>query len=436
LRFSELTSAQRIAAVLDAGSFEPAAAAGSLVLGAGRIDGRRVQIIATNPAVARGAIGVAECRGMAERLARARSDNMPVVLLLDSSGARVDEGLPALGTFRTLLREAVLTRLARAPMLAVVGRACFGGASLLALTCGRRQYLSGARLATSGPAVIAGQTGTGGFDARDHATVDALMGSAARVQIDEEGTLVADAPDAVGSAVRDWLRTAPDQYAVWDPRLAQDSLGARLSGSARGPMPDAPPALSARLAAVLPRGYRPEVRADAFCARPLSGSSGAVFLGTLTGAPVGAVTCWQLVDWLLALHRDHPASPIVLLLDADGHAATIADEQVLLSAYLVQLCLTLAWLRAAGHRIVLWIPGRASGASYVTFAAPVDAVSALPSAQIEILPAAAVKQIVKSSRSMAADPAALLAAGVADALLDARLRAYADLPPPASPLGP
>jgi hypothetical protein len=37
---------------------------------------------------------------------------------------------------------------------------------------------------------------------------------------------------------------------------------------------------------------------------------------------------------------------------------------------------------------------------------------------------------------MAADPAALLAAGVADALLDERLRAYADLPPTASPLGP
>jgi len=108
LRFSELTSAQRVAAVVDAGSFEPAAAAGSLVLGAGRIDGRSVQIIATNPAVARGAIGAAECRGMAERLARARSESMPVVLLLDSSGARVDEGLPALGAaFYLMFREIV-----------------------------------------------------------------------------------------------------------------------------------------------------------------------------------------------------------------------------------------------------------------------------------------------------------------------------------------
>jgi hypothetical protein len=249
--------------------------------------------------------------------------------------------------------------------------------------------------------------------------------------------LVADAADAVASAVHDWLRDAPSQDPEWSPQAAHDSLGARLSGAGGVASPPATtPALSARLAAVLPRGYRPEVLADAFCALPPSGSSGAAFVGTLTGAPVGAATCWHLVDWLLALHREHPASPVVLLLDADGHAATIEDERVLLSAYLAQLCLTLAWLRGAGHRIVLWIPGRASGASYVTFAAPVDTVSALPSAQIEILPAAAVKQIVKSSRNLAADPAALLAAGVADALLDKRLRGYADLPPPASPLGP
>jgi hypothetical protein len=96
---------------------------------------------------------------------------------------------------------------------------------------------------------------------------------------------------------------------------------------------------------------------------PPGGSRSAAFLGTLSGAPVGAATCWQLADWLLELHRDHPDSPIVLLLDADGHAATVADERLLLSAYLAQLSLTLGWLRAAGHRIVLWIPGRASGAS-------------------------------------------------------------------------
>ena len=209
------------------------------------------------------------------------------------------------------------------------------------------------------------------------------------------------------------------EHDVLEARLLEAGLAASHSGATI--------ANPERLAAILPASYQPRVAAESFCALPPAGSHGAAFLGSLSGAPVGAATCWQLAEWLLALHRANPDSPIVLVLDADGHAATVADEQVLLSAYLMHLSLTLAWLRAAGHRIVLWIPGRASGASYVTFAAPVETVSALPSAQIEILPAAAVKQILKTEGSAPATPAALLDAGVADGLLDKRLHAYADI---------
>jgi acetyl-CoA carboxylase beta subunit len=431
LRFSELTPAQRVDTLLDAGSFEQMDGSSSLVLGRGRIDGREVRVLATNPAAARGAIGVAECRDMSESLARARAERAPVVLLLDSSGARVDEGLPALGAFRALLRQTLLTRLARLPMLAVVGRACFGGASLLACACGQRHYLAGARLAASGPAVIEGAVGPARFDARDPAKVDALMGSAARVQIDAQGALVADAPDAIDNAVRVWLGKIGGLEQAWSPEAEHAAQGLRLSSSeARVPTSGGTGAMSTRFAAILPAGYQPRIEADAFCALPRAGTRGAAFLGTLSGAPVGAATCWQLADWLLALHRDHPESPVVLLLDADGHAATVVDERLLLSAYLVHLSLTLAWLNAAGHRIVLWIPGRASGASYVTFAAPVDVVSALPAARIEILPPAVVKQIVKAAPAAPADPAALLEAGVADGLLDEGLRGYADLTTP------
>jgi hypothetical protein len=421
VRFSQLTPAQRVDALLDAGSFEPGASSGSLVLGHGRITGRRVAIAATDPAVARGAIGVAEARGLSGLLAGARAAGTPVVLLLDSSGARVDEGLPALGAFRKLLRETLLTRLARSPMLAVVGRACFGGASLLACACAQRRYLSGARLAASGPAVIEGKAGAAQFDARNHDSVDAVMGSNARMAVDARAALIEDVVDAIGRAVQDWIRGVANAEEAFDPYPEHDAQGARLSSAGLAASPaKMQGALPTRLAAILPPGYQPLLTGEAFCALPPAASGRAAFLGTLSGAPVGAATCWQLTDWLLALHHDHPGSPVVLILDADGHAATVADEKLLLSAYLMHLSLTLAWLHAAGHRIVLWVTGRASGASYVTFAAPVDAVSALPSAQIEILPAAAARQIVKASRHAPSSPAGLLEAGVADGLLDER----------------
>jgi hypothetical protein len=119
----------------------------------------------------------------------------------------------------------------------------------------------------------------------------------------------------------------------------------------------------------------------------------------------------------------HRGSPLVLALDADGHAASVGDERVLLSDYLVHLSGTVAHLAGRGHRAVLWIPGCASGASYVAFAAPVERVSALPSAQIAVLPARAVRQIL-GERAQAGSTD-WFETGVADALLDARIAGYA-----------
>ena len=130
----------------------------------------------------------------------------------------------------------------------------------------------------------------------------------------------------------------------------------------------------------------------------------------------------MLADWLLAAHASHAGSPVVLVLDARGHAARVRDERVLLSDYLVHFSTVVDHLSRNGHRCVLWIPGEASGASYVAFAAAVDRVSALPSARIAVLPGRAVEQIlgapVQSRKEDWFDT------GVADALLDARPARY------------
>jgi hypothetical protein len=151
-----------------------------------------------------------------------------------------------------------------------------------------------------------------------------------------------------------------------------------------------------------------------------------VFLGALGGSALGAQQCWILAGWLLRVRDMHPGSPVVLVLDAQGHAARVRDERVLLSDYLVHLSLVIAQLAQDGHRTVLWIPGAASGASYVAFAAPVERVSALPSARIAVLPAAAVRQILGVRAPAGSED--WLATGVADALLDARLEAYGQNP--------
>ncbi len=360
-------------------------------------------------------------------LIRARSDDSPVVLLLDSSGARVDEGLRALGAFRGLFREALLTRLAEIPMLALLGRACFGGASMLACLCARRHYLASTRLATSGPAVIEAVVGKAHFDAGNKEQVMALMCGTARAGIDPGGVVMEDSEHAAGASLRGWLAEAAAGTMVWQPHVSHELLAARLrEAELLAPTGVMSSAMKPQLDALLPAGYAPSLEGEVFSALPPVGSRKPLFLGTLSGSPVGAATCWQLADKLLQLD-EYVSNPLVLVLDADGHAASIVDERMLLSAYIVHLSLAIALASARSHTTALWIMGKASGASYVAFASAVDRVSVLPSARIEILPALAARQIVGRVSPEALVLDSLLHAGVADSVLDTRLSAYREI---------
>jgi hypothetical protein len=424
---SEPTPVQCIDLVLDPGSVVEPQAAGTMAIARGTVAGRVVFVAATNPSVARGAIGTAESAGLAAMLRQARADKIPVVLLLDSSGARVDEGLTALGAFRRLFREALLTRLAGVPMIALLGKACFGGASMLACVCTRRVYTTQTRFAASGPGVIEAISGKPQFDAADANSIDALMGGEGRTRTEPTDLLIGPTPAERHNAVLTCIEDKDGRLVSWNADVAHVVLGMRLRQA--GMLDDAPRAgaLTAKLNEILPKGYAPVVDADVFSALPPPGSGKAAFMGTLTGAPVGAATCWRLADRLLGLRERHATSPVVLMLDANGHSTALADERVMLSTYLVHLSLVIAALTAAGRRIVLWIPGMASGASYVAFAAPVEQVSVLPAARVEILPAAAVRQILGAEPARSFDISAMVEAGVADGLLDGLLQKQSGL---------
>jgi hypothetical protein len=182
-----------------------------------------------------------------------------------------------------------------------------------------------------------------------------------------------------------------------------------------------------RLERLVPTGYTPAALGHVCLALPQPDSVRPAFLGLLSGGVVGALACWQVADALLELHRSNPSSPVMLLLDAVGHAATRQEEASMLSAYLTHLSLAGAWLAQCGHEVSLWIPGAAAGAVYVAFASPAKRVSALHSARIRILPEAAVRQILGVNSQQPLEPNALLRTGVVDAFLDGRLEGYAEL---------
>src|SRR5207344_2845330 len=92
------------------------------ITGTGRIRGEPVWVAATDPMRARGALGRAEADSLCTLFQAARREPHPLLLLLDSAGAKVDEGLAGLGAFRRVFHESLLTRAAGVPMLALLGK--------------------------------------------------------------------------------------------------------------------------------------------------------------------------------------------------------------------------------------------------------------------------------------------------------------------------
>jgi Carboxyl transferase domain/Malonate decarboxylase gamma subunit len=397
--------------------------------GGGRLEGEQVWIAATDPSRARGALGEAEGEALCALFQAARLEPRPLLLVVDSAGAKVDEGLAALGAFRRMFREALLTRLAGLPMLALLGKSCFGGASMLACVCGARVYSSETRLAVSGPGVIGALGGKRELDAADGDQIRALMGGEARIEFGPSEQLAKDSVIAFRDSAGRWLSENVLGHDACDWMAEHPALGQRLARYATDMAPVSPEhELSIRrLERLVPTGYTPAALGHVCLALPQPDSVRPAFLGLLSGGVVGALACWQVADALLELHRSNPSSPVMLLLDAVGHAATRQEEASMLSAYLTHLSLAGAWLAQCGHEVSLWIPGAAAGAVYVAFASPAKRVSALHSARIRILPEAAVRQILGVNSQQPLEPNALLRTGVVDAFLDGRLEGYAEL---------
>ena len=134
----------RIGALVDPGSFEEfgslarhrATAFGmdrrrpagdGVITGYARIDGRPVGLYAQDPAVLGGSLGETHANKIVQVLRYADRVRAPVIGLIDSGGARIQEGVAALDGYGAIFRANV--RLSgRVPQISVVHGPCAGGA--------------------------------------------------------------------------------------------------------------------------------------------------------------------------------------------------------------------------------------------------------------------------------------------------------------------
>jgi malonate decarboxylase beta subunit len=212
--YQEATARQRIAGMLDEGSFDEflppqmritsphlaqldAAVSfdDGVAVGRGTIAGRKIFIAAQEGGFMGGAVGEVHGAKLVGMLKRAVDENADcVLLLLETGGVRLHEANAGLIAVSEVMRAVLDVRAAGIPVIALVGgsNGCFGGMGIVARCTNGVVISEESRLAMSGPEVIETVGGVEEFDARDRALVWRVTGGKHRYLLGDAQAIVAD----------------------------------------------------------------------------------------------------------------------------------------------------------------------------------------------------------------------------------------------------
>ena len=204
LSWFEAGARQRLAALLDPGSFEefigpekreisphlkvfdlPAQFDDGIVVGAPRIDGAPVLVAAQEGRFMGGAFGEVHGAKLTGLLRAAKSLKRDVVIAFDTGGVRLQEANAGELAIGEIIRALVEARTAGVRVVGLIGgrAGCYGGGGLIAGCCSTLVVSEQGRISVSGPEVIETNKGVEEFDSRDRALVWRTMGGKHRYLI-------------------------------------------------------------------------------------------------------------------------------------------------------------------------------------------------------------------------------------------------------------
>jgi Carboxyl transferase domain/Malonate decarboxylase gamma subunit (MdcE) len=399
-----------LAALKESVSFEAAGeAVGNLTMGRGKFEGRPLHVAIVEGRVASGSLGTPECQCLAALFDVVARERSGLVMYLDSAGARVSEGLKALGAFRSLYRSGLEAAFSGATIAAVMGRNCFGGASMLAHLAPQRLFGPNTQMAMSGPSIIASASGVNVLDEMFRAMADASLSPSARVKASPANDLWKD-----GESLSTWLAEALAQRtdAAATLRARHDALELRLDKR----VADRPwePVRRRDLEKIYDGGYEARESDGFLLGKGTRGGMEESFAGIVGRNVLGASRAWRFADAIWKMH-DAPPKHLQVLLDCPSHAARLDDERIVLTEYIVDMGFALSALARRGTQVGLMVLGKAGGGVYVALAAPAQRVTSVYGASdIQVLPGAAVAAILGQNTESTPSFQEYLAAAVAD----------------------
>jgi malonate decarboxylase beta subunit len=229
----EATARQRIAALLDGGAFEefvgpaerevsphlhlfdlPAQFDDGMIVGRGRLDGRKVLLAAQEGRFMGGSFGEvhgAKLTGLL-RAARDAGPDVAVLILFDTGGVRLQEANAGELAIAEIMRAMIEARANGARIVGLIGgrAGCYGGGGIIAGCCSALIVSEQGRISVSGPEVIETNKGVEEFDSRDRALVWRSMGGKHRRLIGGAEFFVDDTAESFReAAVRALAASAP-----------------------------------------------------------------------------------------------------------------------------------------------------------------------------------------------------------------------------------
>ena len=343
----------------------PAAAQSAVI----ELEGTRLVAVATLPERARGAIGKRETAIFRQAIATASEHRLPLMMLIDSAGAKVDEGVAVQGDLRALIGDLLVGRQRIPGVLAVLGHNTFGGASLVAMCADQRLYTPANRLAMSGPRLLYAR------NLHQH-RVDAVISAASRLRRDPAGHATSGAPTALRNDIARWLASS---------RRIDLNVGSATESVATLPSARVSRSQQEQHAWITCHGSAPPDHRD-------------------------------LADLAQAIQRLPAGLSLILRCQWSCHSLRAIDEARLQSLALVRLASTIEHRVRSGAAVELVIDGELSGGIYLALAACASQVRLTARGRVRSLPSRVAALITPRGDHPQASAEHLHALGIIDTL--------------------
>lgn len=408
----KLTARERIALLFDEGSFiELDAMAGNadapcdgVICGYGTVDMRPVFAYSQDFTVMGGSVGMLHGKKIAKVIDLAMKTGAPIVAMLDSGGARIQEGSNALQAMGTIMQKTALAS-GVVPQIAAVMGPCAGGAAAAA-TLSDFVFMTkeASTLYLSGPSMIKGATG----EKLDAKTLGGAMANA-----EESGNchVVCDNDEALLGAVRGLLSYLPSNNLEDAPYMDTDDIN-RLSPVLNELIPDSDDAgynVKTAIAEIADAG-------SVFEIMPFYAGNIVTALARLNGATVGFVANQAAQGGLMTSAAAEKATrfvrfcdsfniPLVSLTDTDGYVASVQEEHAGIARKIAALAYSYAEATVPKVNVIL---RKACGSAYIAMGSKhigADMAFAWPTAQIAVMQAEGAANIIyRKDMQKAEDP--------------------------------